>query len=217
MANNLAAERVKAVDVVIWDEISVSSRRVFELANKIHLELASKCDTPLLFGGIQVIVVGNVLQLRPVANYFDLGKFAFTSPLFIRAISHRVELTTIMRQNEEDKVFVACLKEIRVGKCGPESMAFLKKMSRDLPEEINRSVIHVFFKRLPVQMFNLGILFSLPGDLTRFDAVDEGDVVGIVSCRSSAAAEAWMFSDAFMEQVGYFKKWFTRKVCRCKG
>ena len=28
-------------------------------------------------------------------------------------------------------------------------------------------------------MFNLGILFSLPGDLTRFDAVDEGDVVGI--------------------------------------
>ena len=140
MANNLAAERVKAVDVVIWDEISMSSRRVFELANKIHLELASKCDNPLLFGGIQVIVVGDFLQLRPVANYFDLGKFAFTSPLFIRAISHRVELTTIMRQNEEDKVFVACLKEIRVGNRGPESMAFLKKMSRDLPEEINRSV-----------------------------------------------------------------------------
>lgn len=179
MANNLVAERVKAVDVVIWNEISMSSRRVFELANKIHLELASKCDTPLSFGGIQVIVVGDFLQLRPVANYFDLGKFAFTSPLFIRAISHRVELTTIMRQNEEDNVFVACLKEIRVGKCGPESMAFLKKMPRDLPEEINRSVIHVFFKRLPVQMFNLGVLFSLPGDLNRFDAVDERDVVGI--------------------------------------
>lgn len=68
----------------------MSSRRGFQLANKIHLELAPRCDSSELFGGIQVLVVGNFLQLRPVANYLDLGKFVFTSPLFIKAIPHRL-------------------------------------------------------------------------------------------------------------------------------
>ena len=58
-------------------------------------------------------------------------------------------------------------------------MAFIESLSRDLPEELSNSTTHVFFKRLPVQMFNLEILFSLPGELHRFEAVDEGDVAGI--------------------------------------
>ena len=118
VANNLVAERVKAADVIIWDEISMSSRRVFELANKIHLELSPKCETYKLFGGTQVLVVCDFLQLRPVANFFDLGKFVFTSPLFIKAITHWIELTTILRQNPEEEAFISCLMEIRLGKCG---------------------------------------------------------------------------------------------------
>ena len=75
VANNLVMERVKSVDTVIWDEISMSSRRVFELANSIHVALAPRCDSSRLFGGKQVILVGDFLQLRPVSNFFDLGRF----------------------------------------------------------------------------------------------------------------------------------------------
>lgn len=37
----------------------------------------------------------------------------------------------------------------------------------------------MFFKGLPGQMFTLEILFSLPGKLHQFEAVDEGDVARI--------------------------------------
>lgn len=41
VANNLVCERAREADTFIWDEISMTSRRVFELANKIHKLLSS--------------------------------------------------------------------------------------------------------------------------------------------------------------------------------
>ena len=39
LGNSLIRERVKAFDVIIWDEASMSSRRMFELMNFLHHEL----------------------------------------------------------------------------------------------------------------------------------------------------------------------------------
>lgn len=156
----------------------MTSRRVFELANSIHAELASQCHSSHLFGGKQVILVGDFLQLRPVANFFDLGQFVFESPLFM-AIPHRIELKTLLRQKEDEKEFVACLREIRLGKCGGDSLAFLKSLSRDIAEELISSAVHIFFRRLPVEIFNLNILFSFPDPLHKFEAKDEGNLSGI--------------------------------------
>ena len=48
--NNLVRERLKEVQCIIWDEASMSSRRVFEIANFIHHMLALENDAlkPLL-------------------------------------------------------------------------------------------------------------------------------------------------------------------------
>ena len=135
IANNLVAERVSKADTII---------RVFELANKIHEVLSPPCEASHLFGGKQVILVGDFLQLRPVSNFFDLGRFVFESPLFIKAIPHRFELKTPLRQNENEEEFVACLQEIRAGKCGDTSFAFLESLSRALPEEMKESAVHIF-------------------------------------------------------------------------
>ena len=89
-SNNLVSERVKEVDVIIVDEISMMSRRILEIANKIHYELCDD-DTRLQslpFGGKQLIFVGDFLQLRPVPNVFDNGSFVFMSPVFKKAITH---------------------------------------------------------------------------------------------------------------------------------
>ena len=94
-------------------------------------------------------------------------------------ISHRLELTTILRQNKEDRDFIACLKEIRLGKCGHESLAFINSLSRDLPDKLKEDTVHIYFKRLPGQIFNLNVLFSLPGVPHKFEAIDEGDTSGI--------------------------------------
>ena len=74
---------------------------------EIHELLSSHGEYKYLFSGKQVILVGDFLQLRPVANFFDLGRFVFDSPLFIKSISHRYELKMLLRQNENEKEFVA--------------------------------------------------------------------------------------------------------------
>lgn len=179
VANNLVCERAREADTFIWDEISMTSRRVFELVNKIHELLSSHGESKYLFGGKQVILVGDFLQLCPVVNFFDLGRFVFDSPLFIKWIPRRYKLKMLLRQNENGKEFVACLREVRMGKCSDISHAFIKSLARPLSDEVKETATHIFFKRLPVQFFNSQVLFMLPGDLFTFEAIDEGDVSGI--------------------------------------
>ena len=85
----------------------------------------------------------------------------------------------LLRQNENEKEFVACLREVHMGKCSNISHAFIKSLARPLSDEVKETATHIFFKRLPVQFFNSQVLFMLPGDLFTFEAIDEGDVSGI--------------------------------------
>ena len=153
----------------------MSSRRIFELINQIHLSTASHYTKP--FGGTQMVIVGEFLQLRPVPNLLDMGEFMFRSKLFERAITHRFELTTIMRQDAESQVnFINCLKEIRIGQCSDASLAFIKALASPIqvPEE---DTTHIFFRKLPAQVFNTRKLQKIPGHEIVFRATDVGDTL----------------------------------------
>ena len=94
-------ERLHQVDVIIWDEASMSSARTLELANALHHAVADKVtgNDKVPFGGKQMIIVGEFLQLRPVPNTFDSGNFMFTSNVFKHAVPHRFQLTKLLRQS----------------------------------------------------------------------------------------------------------------------
>ena len=110
LANSVVCDRVKAIDVIIWDEASMSSQRMFELVNCLHRELADdQVNRTFPFAGKQLILVGEFLQLQPVPNIFDEGCYMFESPLFDFAISHRFALTKVMRQSDSDKHFLNAL------------------------------------------------------------------------------------------------------------
>ena len=94
--NNLVHDRVKNVDCIIWDEVSMSSARILEIVNSIHNILESGQNKPLFFAGKQVIFVGEFLELWPVPNFLDEGCLMFESLLFQEAITHRYELKTIL-------------------------------------------------------------------------------------------------------------------------
>lgn len=115
-------ERVKAFDVIIWDEASMSSRRMFELMNFLHHELATdELSKSLPFAGKQIILVGEFLQLQPVPSLFDEGDFMFYSPLLDFGTPHRLALTRLMRQLEDDKLFLSTIADIRKGQCSISS------------------------------------------------------------------------------------------------
>ena len=90
LSNKLVREQVQSHDCMVWYEIGMVSRQVFEIANMIHHKLSKECDAMKPMGGKQVIIAGDFLQLPPVHNMFDPGAFAFYSPVFSKALLHRV-------------------------------------------------------------------------------------------------------------------------------
>ena len=93
-SNNLIQEQLRKVDCLIWDEASMTSGRTFEICNVIQLTVGGNTEHKLPFGGKQVVLVGEFLQLRPVPNQFDDGQFTFCSQLLGRAFPHPYQLFT---------------------------------------------------------------------------------------------------------------------------
>jgi ATP-dependent DNA helicase PIF1 len=113
----------KEVDVLIVDEISMLSGRLFCLLNSIG-KLIRKNSRP--FGGIQVIFLGDFFQLPPIGDAED-GQFCFESEEWLEVfpLQNHIVLKTIFRQN--DSQYVDILQEARYGKLSKKSIDILNE------------------------------------------------------------------------------------------
>ncbi|CAB4018113.1 ATP-dependent DNA helicase PIF1 [Paramuricea clavata] len=103
-------KRLGETNVLIWDEVSMTSKRILELVNIIHLLLS---NNNFAFGGIQVILVGDFWHLKPIPSVFDNGKAIYESHIFNEVFQHRIELTKILRQSECETSFKDLLEMLR--------------------------------------------------------------------------------------------------------
>ena len=172
--SSLVCDRMKSMDVLIWDEASMSSQRMFELVNSLHHEVAESDESRnRFFAGKQVILVGEFLQLKPVPNTFDHGNFMFSSPIFANAIPHRFELTQVMRQS--DPMFLSAISDLHMGECSPATQEFLLRLARQLPLDIENDATHIFFRKANAMLYNRQRIDKLPGKLVCFSAIYEND------------------------------------------
>jgi ATP-dependent DNA helicase PIF1 len=105
---------LKAVDILIVDEVSMMSRKLFELLDRL-LKVARRCfEEP--FGGVQLVFVGDFYQLPPVGDTDEpeTCQFCFESELWKQTFEKYVELTQTYRH--PDPVFAKVINQIRVGK-----------------------------------------------------------------------------------------------------
>lgn len=63
------------------------------------------------FARKQIVVVGELLRLRPVPSRFDDGSFMFTCQLYQFAIPYVIELKTVMRQEPDEKELITALRD----------------------------------------------------------------------------------------------------------
>lgn len=111
---------LKNVDTIIIDEISMVRADIFEKMDKI-LKIINNNDR--MFGGKQIIAVGDLFQLPPVVkeniekeylvNTFG-GVYFFNSNAYKYGVFKFIELTTNHRQ-KNDAEFHEILKRIRTG------------------------------------------------------------------------------------------------------
>jgi len=121
-------------DILIVDEVSMMSKRMFELLNAIAKRIRNN-SAP--FGGMQVIFVGDFFQLPPV----EKDGFCFESDQWFEVFPKKqhLELKTFFRQS--DPVYIEILMKIRKGKLDKESIAHLEKyVARDRDQPITKIV-----------------------------------------------------------------------------
>jgi|LauGreDrversion4_2_1035121.scaffolds.fasta_scaffold00432_22 ATP-dependent DNA helicase PIF1 len=115
----------KKTDCLILDEVSMLSRKIFEIIEEIARR-ARKNSAP--FGGMQVVFTGDFYQLPPVGTYgeTDTDAFCFESPIWNQVFrtENHIELKTIFRQT--DPVYVKILQEVREGKISEASIQTLQ-------------------------------------------------------------------------------------------
>jgi ATP-dependent DNA helicase PIF1 len=116
--NNRAAMLLKRIDTLVIDEISMVRADLLDAVDE-RLREATKKDMP--FGGVQVIMFGDVYQLPPVVEeglmpYFEAvhGGYFFFNALVWREAEFKIyELTQVFRQ--KDPIFKDVLNAVRDG------------------------------------------------------------------------------------------------------
>ncbi len=159
--------RVRRCEVLIIDEISMLPGRQFEFVEFLFRRLRGR-DEP--FGGCQVIVVGDFLQLPPVrTNEGEAYDWAFQSAAWTGAEFKTLLLEKVRRQDEPE--FVKALADFRLGRVVGDAARLLQSRVRSNPPA---SMPRLFTHNVQVDKWNEFQLSGLPGDNAVLDAVQTG-------------------------------------------
>jgi ATP-dependent DNA helicase PIF1 len=182
-------ERIKNTNILIIDEISMASAELFEKINVI-CQIIRRSHLP--FGGIQVVLTGDLLQLLPVFNrntliYKDQNQNQDTRLIFESEVfkhyfkkDNTIELTTNFRQN--DPVFKSILSRIRKGQHTDEDISILRtrqlsNLKNKKTETKTESMVHLVSSNKRAQIINTSNLNNLSdkGIIFKSLFVEEGD------------------------------------------
>lgn len=165
-------EDLVAATAVLVDECSMLSQQMFEDMNR-QAQRAKK-DASRPFGGLQVIFLGDFLQLPPVGDPTTAdGRFCFASPLFGELFGARMfRLTEQMRQGEDAR-FAAALSRLRRGECPSDVVSMLRsRLVSGAAAPSARTTTHLFCLRADAERCNSASLAELPSLATRWTAID---------------------------------------------
>ena len=161
MKNRYLKATWKGTDILIIDEVSMMSLKIFEMLDAIG-KAVRKSQKP--FGGIQMIFSGDFYQLPPVGNKDepDTTKFCFESALWFQTfkLENHISLQKIFRQN--DPVYQRILNQIREGRLKRSSNeALLHNVGREIPADCPIRPTKLFPTRNKVDYINVSEMNNL--------------------------------------------------------
>ncbi|KAH9599807.1 DNA helicase Pif1-like [Trypanosoma melophagium] len=139
-------------DVIIIDEVSMLSKKLFEEFDRVLREEAGTPDLP--FGGVQIILCGDFLQLGVINEASILSSKLFQDSFV------KVRLGLQVRQ-ASNKLFAEALQKMRVGEV-PE--ALMESVQQLPPGTMVESAVNLLPTNKEVQIANDKELERLPGD-----------------------------------------------------
>lgn len=152
-----ALKRIQNAEAVVIDEISMLPGRILNYFD-FHCRQIRENSQP--FGGIQVIAVGDFLQLPPVKKSEEASyDWAFQSQAWERAEFRSAVLTEVHRQ--ADPNFVRLLNDFRIGQISHASANVLASCVSVMPPA---DIPRLFCFNREVDKWNDAMLNGLPGE-----------------------------------------------------
>jgi ATP-dependent DNA helicase PIF1 len=144
--NNKYVVKWREVDILVIDEVSMMSEKVFTVLEEIA-RLIRGIQKP--FGGIQVVFTGDMFQLPPIG---DGQYFCFECRKWFELFQpkNHIELTDIFRQT--DSKYINILNHVRLGNLDEDAYEELKKRVGLKTEQI--AITRLFPTRLNVERLN---------------------------------------------------------------
>jgi len=162
--------------VLIIDEVSMLTHYLLDFINVITKKLRQSDD---VFGGIQVILLGDFFQLPPINKYTSDTMFCFNAECWDTLIDYTIILKTIHRQTNTE--LITFLNKIRIGKCDNYVKKSLEKYANN-PNYINtNNYTHLYPNKLNVNVHNLKNLYKLKGDLL----INNAKIISMISSSHS--------------------------------
>lgn len=126
----------KKIDMLIIDEISMVRADMFDCIDRF-LRLNGKNPSEP-FGGVQIVVIGDLFQLPPVVGPGEgyIFETKYESPYFFDAPAYKqgnfqvIELTQVYRQ--QDPVFIDILDKIRTGEADMQHVEYINRMCLEI-------------------------------------------------------------------------------------
>jgi hypothetical protein len=137
--------RIRGTRTLVIDEVSMLPGRIIEFVDYVCRQIRGDARP---FGGIQVVAVGDFLQLPPVSKtgHYD---WAFKSPVWEALDFSNVSLRQVHRQ--DDPEFISILNQFREGTVTREGAAILKKRVAMFPKA---SILRIFTHNTQVDKWN---------------------------------------------------------------
>jgi len=155
-----------AADALIIDEVSMMTPDLLDKLEEIGKAIRRN---PKSFGGLQIILVGDMYQLPPVNKDSDLEHhFVFEAAAWKRCIQDSVVLRTVHRQS--DPTFLKILDEARAGRLSQNSIEILETRRNNDWKRLEIKPTLLFTRRADVEQINMTQLQKCQGPDYTFKA-----------------------------------------------
>ena len=156
LKNRNSVREWKEAKCLILDEVSMLSQKILEVLEELGRRTRKNSN---VFGGLQVVFLGDFFQLPPIETENDPGteKFCFESPVWNQVFSkeNHIQLTHIFRQKDKD--YIDILMQVRKGFLDEDKSKVLETyVNREYNPEENNGCIpsKLFAIRSKVDLIN---------------------------------------------------------------
>jgi len=177
--NHRKKEIVRKIQILLIDEASMIRADLFDAINQ-SLKINRKNNE--IFGGVQLILFGDLFQLPPVVTpeieeimekKYPKGPFFFNANVFKKANIKRYELSKIFRQ--KNKNFINLLNEIRIAKIDQKGLNAINQRTQKTGFKIPKGIVILSPTNAKVDRINIMNLNKINSKTYEYKAEIEGD------------------------------------------